>query len=308
MGKTIDLGLAPPDSPKFSEGFTIYQPRKSKVPKKIGQLDGLRYLNIHFNNLTVLPPEIGKLKNLIGLNLRRNRLTGLPTEIGGLQSLVSMHLDSNSLTGLPSEIGNLSKLRYLNLANNKITNLPMEITQLGPFGNVPTPKQNCESDLLRWVPIIPELVIGYNQICNILPGLRNWLDTNSYSHLYRVDDPTPSNPDVPDAYLGVARWCTSQKCQQIGVETFQPTSVANLLFVSPNPFNPTTTIRFQGKGQSTIRIYDLNGHLIRNWNQTLRPVVWNGQDLHGRDVASGTYIVRVNVGERVMSRRIVLMR
>jgi len=80
-----------------------------------------------------------------------------------------------------------------------------------------------------------------------------------------------------------------------------------ILNAHPNPFNPKTTIRFQGTGPSEIRIYDLNGHLIRNWN-TRASVVWNGKDLYGKDVASGTYIVRVIVGERVISKRIVLMR
>lgn len=83
---------------------------------------------------------------------------------------------------------------------------------------------------------------------------------------------------------------------------------AEKVTLSPNPSNPTTTIRFQSKGQSDIRIYDLNGHLIRNWTPTTRAVVWKGRDRQGREVASGTYIVRVNVGERVMSKRIVLMR
>jgi len=78
--------------------------------------------------------------------------------------------------------------------------------------------------------------------------------------------------------------------------------------VSPNPFTPATTIQVKGtKGTHAISIYDLNGHLIRNWSG-MASVIWNGQDLHGKDVASGTYIVRVNVGERVMSKRIVLMR
>ena len=57
-----------------------------------------------------------------------------------------------------------------------------------------------------------------------------------------------------------------------------------------------------------LRIYDLNGHLIHQWNRNTGSVLWNGQDLHGREVASGTYIVRANVGDRVMSKRIVLMR
>jgi len=86
-----------------------------------------------------------------------------------------------------------------------------------------------------------------------------------------------------------------------------PAAEPNLLAISPNPLNPKTTIRFQGSAMPSIRIYDLNGHLIRNWNATAS-VIWNGQDLHGRDVASGTYIVRVKAGDRILTKRLALIR
>ena len=79
---------------------------------------------------------------------------------------------------------------------------------------------------------------------------------------------------------------------------------------SPNPFNPTTTIHYSIPNPSPVQvnIYNLQGHLIRNLNLIAGSVVWNGQDPTGMGVASGTYIVRINVGERVMSKRIVLMK
>ncbi len=69
----------------------------------------------------------------------------------------------------------------------------------------------------------------------------------------------------------------------------------------PNPFNPTTTIRYDvpaGGGEVTLRIYDVSGKLIRTLvdePQTAgeKTVTWNGRDTQGRGVASGVYFYRL---------------
>jgi len=104
----------------------------------------------------------------------------------------------------------------------------------------------------------------------------------------------------------------------IKIETKIPSKRRNpFLAVSPNPFNPTTTIRLslgavrgvQGAGKDVkISIYGLNGQLVRYWNFPQASVTWRGKDLQGNDVASGTYIVRVKAGKRLTRKRIVLMR
>jgi len=93
----------------------------------------------------------------------------------------------------------------------------------------------------------------------------------------------------------------------IAIENIEAQSVERTMGVFPNPFNPTTTIRFQGTAPSQIRIYDLNGHLIRSWSGR-GYVTWNGQDLHGREVASATYIVRLKAGDRILTKRLALIR
>jgi len=135
--------------------------------------------------------------------------------------------------------------------------------------------------------------------------------------IYYLDDYGDSTWDVTVSWTysgGVLTWSTLKPGFFVIGKTLgslkperAPRGTAASIVVYPNPFTPTTTIHFQAPNPSDIRIYDLNGQLIRNWSGG-KSVVWNGQDLHSRDVASGTYIVRVNVGERVMSRRIVLMR
>ena len=90
----------------------------SKLPKEIGQLKKLTYLNLSYGQLLELPREIGQLKGLISLNLNSNQLQSLPTEIGQLKSLSSLVLSSNQLQSLPAEIGQLKGLSNLNISSN----------------------------------------------------------------------------------------------------------------------------------------------------------------------------------------------
>jgi len=97
----------------------------------IGQLANLRVLDLYDNNFAdTLPPKIGELQNLEWLDLHYNKLTHLPSEIGKLQNLKSLTLFNNSLIKLPSEFGDLTKLKWLDLFGNKLAYIPKE------FGNL----------------------------------------------------------------------------------------------------------------------------------------------------------------------------
>lgn len=70
----------------------------------------------------------------------------------------------------------------------------------------------------------------------------------------------------------------------------------------PNPFNPTTTIRFQlaTAARVSLSIYDVRGARVRQLLSEQRPggeyeVLWNGTDDSGRAVASGVYLARLQV-------------
>jgi hypothetical protein len=83
----------------------------------------------------------------------------------------------------------------------------------------------------------------------------------------------------------------------------------------PNPFNPTTTIRFIIPIASNVRlhVYDVTGRRIatlidRGLSAGEHSVVWSGRDDMGRSVASGVYVVRLVNGEFSGVRRMVLLR
>ncbi len=81
----------------------------------------------------------------------------------------------------------------------------------------------------------------------------------------------------------------------------------------PNPFNPTTTIKYALKSTEnvTLTIYNALGEEVRtlvNERQgaSTYHVVWNGKDLAGKQVSSGVYIYRLKAGDFIQSRKMLL--
>ncbi|MBU2501174.1 T9SS type A sorting domain-containing protein [bacterium] len=88
-----------------------------------------------------------------------------------------------------------------------------------------------------------------------------------------------------------------------------------LLPNAPNPFNPSTEIRFSltRSGPVTVTIHDLAGRLVRTLEQGIREsgehrVVWHGDDDGGRRQPSGVFFVRVVSGDDVRSRKIMMLK
>jgi hypothetical protein len=83
----------------------------------------------------------------------------------------------------------------------------------------------------------------------------------------------------------------------------------------PNPFNPTTSIRFTLAEPSTVRldVYATDGRHVRNLLRGQLPpgahaATWDGRDAAGRRVASATYVYRLVAGEEVEARRMTLLK
>jgi Leucine-rich repeat (LRR) protein len=73
------------------------------------------------NNISesTLPRDLGELNKITFLNLSHLKLTSIPPEIGYLDNLERLYLAHNELQSLPPEIVQLSKLADLNLNANK---------------------------------------------------------------------------------------------------------------------------------------------------------------------------------------------
>lgn len=92
-------------------------------------------------------------------------------------------------------------------------------------------------------------------------------------------------------------------------------TVLRVLANRPNPFNPTTTLRFAmpRPGRAELDIHDLRGRCLRRLGYEAmaageHEVVFDGRDAAGRDLASGAYLVRVRAGGETATGKILLLR
>ena len=74
----------------------------------------------------------------------------------------------------------------------------------------------------------------------------------------------------------------------------------------PNPFNPSTTIRYQLPEAAAVemRIYNLSGRLVRTLvrgdkSAGSHEAIWNSRDDFGQQVTSGIYWAKLNAGQSV---------
>ena len=83
----------------------------------------------------------------------------------------------------------------------------------------------------------------------------------------------------------------------------------------PNPFNPTTTIRYTVPSAQavTLAIFDVSGRLVRSLDtgaktQGAHEKTWDGRDNGGRPVASGVYYARLAGPSTTLTRKVVLLK
>lgn len=102
-----------------------------------------------------------------------------------------------------------------------------------------------------------------------------------------------------------------------GVDTPEPSPPRSSALVAaiPNPFNPSTRLRFRlaSAEGARLRIFDVAGRLVRTFDLRRFPpgeheVVWNGTAEGGSRLATGVYIARLDAADRAHAMRIVLAR
>ena len=83
----------------------------------------------------------------------------------------------------------------------------------------------------------------------------------------------------------------------------------------PNPFNPTTTIRYALPKDVSVQleVFNLLGQRVKvltNGYQSagFKTIVWDGSDQYGNAVSSGIYIYRLTAGEFTKTRKMMLMK
>lgn len=86
--------------------------------------------------------------------------------------------------------------------------------------------------------------------------------------------------------------------------------------ISPNPFNPSTTISFAVPapgGRVAVSIYSMAGRLVRRLIDAKMPtgehaVTWDGRGEHGESLGSGVYFCRIEVPGQSEQKKLVLLK
>ena len=100
-----------------------------------------------------------------------------------------------------------------------------------------------------------------------------------------------------------------------GVSALLPTAFSVSQNV-PNPFNPSTSIRFSLPVASMVnlRIYDISGCLVdvlldaEMMSGGRKEAVWNGRDVRGRQVSAGVYFYLLDAGKFSETKRMLLVK
>ena len=93
-------------------------------------------------------------------------------------------------------------------------------------------------------------------------------------------------------------------------------AAARLLVNYPNPFNPVTTIPCEltaDADRARLSVHDVGGRRVTLLHDGplgagRHEFVWNGRDAEGRELPTGIYLARFELGGDAMSRRLVLLK
>lgn len=153
---------------------------------------------------------------------------------------------------------------------------------------------------------LPSSSTGYSQLCTSSLGNSACLsfNQNTYYDLYRGDALTLTN-------------IYAVKINPLPSSIDDPSVSSPVLDCSnyPNPFNPSTTIRYSiDKAQEVkLAIYNSKGQLVntivnQQLNAGLHEVVWDGKDSQGNAVASGIYLYKIQAGKYSQTKKMMLMK
>jgi hypothetical protein len=118
-----------------------------------------------------------------------------------------------------------------------------------------------------------------------------------------------SNPWDNQLYYPTWVASTTEGCP-LAVEHKTANLNSERLSASPNPFTPSTFLSYNVKNNGTLKIYDVNGKMVRSFatKAGAAKVQWDGANAAGQSVSSGIYVARLVSGKNVLDQKLFLTR
>ena len=92
-------------------------------------------------------------------------------------------------------------------------------------------------------------------------------------------------------------------------------AITDISAIYPNPFNPTTNIRFSNRvaGNVSLDVYNIKGQKVKtlasgHYEAGHYHIIWNGDDNTGRKVGSGIYFTRLVTEDKQVIKKMVLVK
>jgi hypothetical protein len=129
-------------------------------------------------------------------------------------------------------------------------------------------------------------------------------------------DDVPQSPmDRCLQLADILRWFQNILDDPVGID---PVAFENSLSDNyPNPFNPTTTIKYSiaGRGHVSLKIYNAAGQLVRTLVDDMQAPtqngfskIWNGLNNQGQPVSSGVYFYKLVTTNFTQTKKMVLLK
>ena len=141
--------------------------------------------------------------------------------------------------------------------------------------------------------------------------------SNVYPNLKGDYHLMPSSPAVGTGENGVNMGALGVGCVIDRLETLSEIVPNNYYLHEnyPNPFNPTTTLRFDLPDMSDVNltIYNMLGQRVRTFNMQSTPagyhsIKWNATNDYGEQVGAGVYLYQLRANHYLETRKMVLLK
>ena len=83
----------------------------------------------------------------------------------------------------------------------------------------------------------------------------------------------------------------------------------------PNPFNPTTTIKFElnEPGKTEVTIFNLKGQVVRRLTDSIlakgiHEMIWDGKNDNNTLCGSGTYLYQVKSNNQIKAKKMLMLK
>ena len=100
------------------------------LPTQLSNLENLKELFLHHNNLKEISLSLCKLPNLEILWLGNNNIERIPYELQNLKYLKRLHLENNLIVNFPDFLCLMSQLEIVYLNQNRLENISREVAKM----------------------------------------------------------------------------------------------------------------------------------------------------------------------------------